>query len=66
MLEHLIKEAEMRDAHTLWLGASKMGRPVYERSGFQNMKGCMEMNIDSGLEDRKETEIFTQEDKSCN
>lgn len=45
MLKYLMNEAIIRDVHKLWLRASEMGRPVYEKTGFKKVDQYMEMNI---------------------
>ncbi len=34
LLKKLVQEAKNRKVHKLWLGASKLGRPVYRKLGF--------------------------------
>ncbi len=34
LLKKLVQEAKNRKVHKLWLGASKLGRPVYRKFGF--------------------------------
>ena len=36
MLDRLVNEAKERNIHKIWLGASKLGRPVYKKYGFQD------------------------------
>lgn len=45
MLDRLVNEAKERNIHKLWLGASKLGRPVYKKYGFQDTDRGMELNI---------------------
>ena len=45
MLARLAEEAKRRGVKKLWLGASKMGRPVYEKFGFKDSDGWLELNI---------------------
>lgn len=45
MLARLAEEAKRRGVKKLWLGASKMGRPVYEKFGFKDSGGWLELNI---------------------
>lgn len=45
ILERLENEAKARQIHRLCLGASKMGRPVYEKNGFKETEVWMEKEI---------------------
>lgn len=45
LLEKLVAEAKERGVEKLWLGASKMGRPVYLKFGFKETNEWLEMNI---------------------
>lgn len=45
LLNKLAAEAEAKGVSKLWLGASKMGRPVYEKFGFQASNEWLEMNL---------------------
>ena len=36
MLDRLVNEAKKRNIHKIWLGASKLGRFVYKKYGFQD------------------------------
>ena len=44
LLDKLVAEARMRNVEKLWLGASKMGRPVYLKYGFQETADWLELN----------------------
>lgn len=45
LLNKLVEEANQEKISTLWLGASKMGRPVYKNFGFKETKEWLEMNL---------------------
>ncbi len=45
LLNKLIEEAKQRGAKKLWLGASEMGRPVYEKFGFAVMSEWMDLDF---------------------
>ena len=45
LLDKLIAEAKARNVEKLWLGASKMGRPVYLKYGFEETNTFLELNI---------------------
>lgn len=45
LLDRLVEEAKKRKVKTLWLGASKMGRPVYLKYGFQETDQWLELNV---------------------
>lgn len=45
MLSRLAKEAKRRGVKKLWLGASKMGKPVYEKFGFREASGWLVMDV---------------------
>ena len=45
MLARLAEEAKKRGVRKLWLGASKMGRPVYEKFGFMEAGGWLVMDL---------------------
>lgn len=45
LLTKLIEEAKARGVSKLWLGASKMGRSVYQKFGFQESNEWLEMNL---------------------
>lgn len=44
LLDKLVEEARARKVEKLWLGASKMGRPVYMRYGFHETNEWLELN----------------------
>ncbi len=46
LLKELTLEARSRGVSYLFLGASSMGRPVYERFGFQPAGSLMEMELE--------------------
>ncbi len=45
MLSRLVEEAKRRGVEKLWLGASKMGRPVYKKFGFIDSDQWLELNL---------------------
>ncbi len=45
LLHKLVEEAKAKGISKLWLGASKMGRPVYEKFGFRETGGWLEMDL---------------------
>jgi len=45
LLHRLVDEARARGAHLLLLSAAEMGRPVYERCGFREREGWMELSL---------------------
>jgi ribosomal protein S18 acetylase RimI-like enzyme len=45
LLDKLIAEAKERKVEKLWLGASKMGRPVYLNYGFKETDEWLELNF---------------------
>lgn len=45
MLEKLMEEAEKRSVHKIFLYASKLGKAVYEKYGFTESGGWMEMTL---------------------
>lgn len=45
LLEKLVEEARCRGIKKIWLGASKLGRPVYEKFGFRQTEEWLEMDI---------------------
>lgn len=44
LIDKLVQEAKNRNVEKLWLGASKMGRPVYLRYGFKETDEWLELN----------------------
>lgn len=45
LLHKLITEAKERKVEYLWLSASKMGRPVYQKIGFKDSYDWMDLHI---------------------
>ncbi len=45
LLNKLTDEAKARNVHKLWLGASKMGRPVYLKYGFEEKNIWLDLHI---------------------
>lgn len=45
MLTKLINEAKDRGISKIWLGASTLGRPVYNRYGFKETDEWLELNL---------------------
>lgn len=45
LLDKLVEEARQRGVTKLWLGASKLGRPVYKKFGFTQSDVWMDMDI---------------------
>lgn len=45
LLDRLVAEAQARGVQKLWLGASKLGRPVYRKYGFQDSGEWMELTL---------------------
>ena len=45
LLSELLKDAEKRGIKKLWLGASKDGRPLYEKLGFIQQESYMELTL---------------------
>jgi len=45
LLEKLVEEAKSRKVKKLWLGASSLGRPVYERFGFKATGEWLDLTI---------------------
>lgn len=41
LLQYLVAEAELRNCKKLTLNASQMGRPLYEKYGFKEVKDGM-------------------------
>ena len=46
LLTELLKDAETRGIKKLWLGASKDGRPLYEKLGFIQQESYMELTLE--------------------
>lgn len=45
MLDRLVNEAKERNIHKICLVASKLGRPVYKKYGFQDTDEWLELNL---------------------
>ncbi|RXZ78550.1 N-acetyltransferase [Paenibacillaceae bacterium] len=45
LLTKLVDEAKAADISKLWLGASKLGRPVYKSYGFTETDEWLELNL---------------------
>jgi len=45
LLEKLVEEAKAKEVEKLWLGASTLGRPVYERFGFKDTGEWLDLTI---------------------
>ena len=45
LIDKLVEEARDRGVKKLWLGASKMGRPVYLKYGFVETDEYLELNL---------------------
>ncbi|GFZ32947.1 N-acetyltransferase [Clostridium zeae] len=45
LLDKLVEEAKIAGVTKLWLGASKLGRPVYKRFGFKENDSWLELNL---------------------
>ncbi|MBE6183169.1 GNAT family N-acetyltransferase [Heyndrickxia ginsengihumi] len=45
LLEKLTEEAKAAGISKLWLGASRLGRPVYKKFGFTETDGWLELNL---------------------
>ena len=45
MLRLLVDEAEAAGITKIWLGASKLGRPVYKKFGFRETDEWLELNL---------------------
>ena len=50
LLKTLLDDAKSRGIKKIWLGASKLGRPLYEKLGFIQQESYMELT----LEDKSE------------
>jgi hypothetical protein len=44
-LAKLVDEAKSLGISKIWLGASKLGRPVYGKSGFKETDEWLELNF---------------------
>lgn len=45
LLEKLLENARSRGIKKIWLGASKLGRPLYEKLGFIQQESYMELTL---------------------
>ena len=45
LLTELLNDAKKRGIKKLWLGASKLGRPLYEKLGFIQQESYMELTL---------------------
>ena len=45
LLEKLVEEAKSRNVKKIWLGASTLGRPVYEKFGFKGTGEWLDLTI---------------------
>ena len=45
LLTKLLDDARSRGIKKLWLGASKLGRPLYEKLGFTQQESYMELTL---------------------
>lgn len=45
LLDKLVEVAKIRNVKKLWLGASELGRPVYEKFGFRQTGVWLDMEI---------------------
>ncbi|MBQ7874452.1 MAG: GNAT family N-acetyltransferase [Oscillospiraceae bacterium] len=45
LLTELLDDAKSRGIRKLWLGASKLGRPLYEKLGFIQQESYMELTL---------------------
>ena len=45
LLTKLVDEAKHLEITNMWLGASKLGRPVYKKFGFQETNEWLELNL---------------------
>ncbi|MBQ5322604.1 MAG: GNAT family N-acetyltransferase [Oscillospiraceae bacterium] len=50
LLEKLLEDARSRGIKKLWLGASKLGRPLYEKLGFIQQESYMELTLEDQSE----------------
>jgi len=57
LLEKLVAEAKSRNIKKLWLGASYLGRPVYERFGFKDTGEWLDMTIEAVSDDNEESNL---------
>ena len=45
LLKQLVEEARSLEITKIWLGASKLGKPVYKKFGFREAEEWMELDI---------------------
>ena len=45
LLEKILEDARSRGIKKIWLGASKLGRPLYEKLGFIQQESYMELTL---------------------
>ena len=50
LLEKLLEDAKSRGIKKIWLGASKLGRPLYEKLGFIQQESYMELTLEDQSE----------------
>ena len=50
LLEKLLEDARSRGIKKIWLGASKLGRPLYEKLGFIQQESYMELTLEDQSE----------------
>ena len=50
LLTKLLDDARSRGIKKLWLGASKDGRPLYEKLGFIQQESYMELTLEDQSE----------------
>lgn len=46
LLTKLVEEAKSLGIKKIWLGASKLGRPVYKKFGFKETDEWMELELE--------------------
>ena len=50
LLKTLLDDAKSRGIKKIWLGASKLGRPLYEKLGFIQQESYMELTLEDQSE----------------
>ena len=50
LLKMLLDDAKSRGIKKIWLGASKLGRPLYEKLGFIQQESYMELTLENKSE----------------
>ena len=50
LLKTLLDDAKSRGIKKIWLGASKLGRPLYEKLGFIQQESYMELTLENKSE----------------